>query len=1328
MHLRATGVKSAFLLALLIPALLMGQNNVSGAGTITGRVTDATGAIVADATVTITDTETNISNTTVSNASGIYIFESVKPGIYNVTANKPGFRKSVVAKQEVTPASALTLNFSLEVGAVTETVQVQASADAELQTLNSTMGSSMGGATIMNLPTINRDVAGLVFLQPTSAPTFNGAEGNITSGQIAGNMSDQNTYLLDGGNNTDDMDGDRGTYVGSRSGVVPTPVESVEEFRVNTNNMTADFATSGGGEVIITTKRGTNQYHGSAYDFFQSDVLSSNDFYNNFYDEGKPKSHYNRFGGSIGGPLLPDFLGGKTYFYTNYEGERYPRSGPFYSAVPSDLLRQGIFQIRDASGQVVQYNLATMAICGSNGNTPCDPRGVGMSPAVSTLWSKYMPQPTSPKCQGVGDGLNVECYQANLAYPLSTNFAVVRVDHDFGAKWRFFSSYRYFSEDNPTTNQVDIGGLVSGDKLGVPASQSSFPLEPRYFVGGLTTTITPSLNNDFHFSFTKNFWQWDRLGAGFPQLSGVPAAINMPNDAGQGSDLVPMNDDTQNTRPRLWDGHDADYRDSLNYLKGTHLFQFGGEIFHQWFHFDRYDNVSGLLTQPKYLIGDTGVNFTPDTLPTSCSSSVTTNCLPSSSLGTYENYYAVLAGMIDQAGTIITRTGSDLAANPPGTPMRSYSIVDTYSLYFNDAWRIKPNLTLNYGLNYSIPMPPYELNRAQDVLVDDNNNPLTVQSYLSNRQTAANNGQIYNPTIGFSPIGAAGSGLKYPYPPYYGALAPRVSIAWNPDFGDSWLGKLFGHKNTVVRAGYGRFYSKTLGIDQVSTPVLGDGFLNPISCINPSSAGACAGSGNVTPATAFRLGVDGNVSPFPTVAPTLQSPVQPGVNAPAEGINFFLDNNFKPSSSDQFDVSIQRQLKGNYILEIGYVGVRSRNLYQGTDLNDVPFMLKEGGQTFAQAYTSIYDALSTGKTPAAQPFFETALRNSSYCTGFSSCTAAVVSNENSNIMSQYLTNMWQDLEGSWNFTSAGGGPTSTSLLSSLQCTICYGEASSGYSNYNAMVVTVQKRMSSGLTLNANFTYGRSLGTLALNQSYVENNLNDVWNQRVDYGPQFWDRKFVFNLLATYNLPLGKGQRWANTNPVATRVLGGWSISPILSIASGTPLDVYNDEYYQADQNLGNGYVGNGCNAIPLTTMSYGTSANQNIVSNGTVGVNNDAVYGGTGVNLFTNAAAVYNNFRPFILGTDGSCGGGGQLRGQPRWNLDLGLTKDTMITERVGFQFFAQGFNVLNHMQYSDPFVSLADPGDFGALEGQYGALTLGGSGASANYTRIIQLGLRFRF
>ena len=1320
MHLRATGQKCAFLLALLIPALLLGQNNSTGTGTITGRVTDATGAIVTDATVVITDTETNIGITVTSNASGLYILESVKPGIYNITASKPGFRKSVVPKQEVQAAAALTLNFALEVGAVTETVQVQASAEAELQTLNSTMGSSMSGSAISNLPTISRDVSSLAFLQPTAAPTFGGAEGNITSGNIAGNPADQNTFLLDGGNNTSDLDGDNATYVNHNgSGVMPTPVESVEEFRVNTNNMTSDFGTSAGGQIMVTTKRGTNQFHGSAYDFFQSDAMASNDWSNNFNGDPKPKSHYNRFGGAIGGPMLPDFLGGKTYFYLNYEGESYPRSGPFQTVVPSDLLRQGIFQIKDATGQLVQYNIATMAICGPGGNQQCDPRATGMSPVISQLWNKYEPEPNAgTACGDTAQGrVNTQCFRANLSYPLSTNFGVARIDHDFGPKWRFFGSYRYFGNSNPTTNQVDIGGLVSGDTKGVPASQSSFPLEPRYYVAGLTTTITPSLNNDFHFSFLRNFWQYDRLGAADPQIPGVPASINLGGgtDPGVGTALVPMNVDTQQTRPRLWDGHDYSYRDSLNWLRGTHLFQFGGEYFHQWFHFDRYDNVVGGLTQLKYLVGQGGIQFTPDTLPRACTDTLTTNCLPSTYLATYEQWYATETGMISSANVVATRTGANLNLNPLGTPVASYATVENYSLYFNDSWRIKPNLTVNYGLNYGVQMPPHELNGAQDVLVDSSNAIVTAQGYLASREAAAENGQNYNPTLGFSPVGIAGGGSKYPYKPFYGEMSPRISIAWNPNFSGGFLGKLFGDKNTVIRAGYGRFYAKTLGIDQVSTPVLGDGFLQPVSCVNPSSSGACAGSGNVTPANAFRLGIDGNTSPLPAITPTLPSPVLPGVNSPSLLYTFFLDNAFKPASTDQIDVSIQRELKGHIVLEVGYVGVWARNLFNGLDMNDVPWMMKLGGQTFANAYDNLYNALSKGQTPAPQPFLEAALKGSSYCTGASSCTAGVVSQESANILGNYVTNFWQDMDD----TGFVFGP---SLLSTTQAYAFYGNTSTGISNYNALVVTAQKRMSTGLTVNANFTYGHALGTQGINQAYTLANLNDPWDVNVDYGNQFFDRKFTFNLLGTYNLPFGKGQKWANTNPVADRVLGGWSISPIFSFGTGLPEFVYTGSF----QEFGNGNVGDtGCSAVQLNPGGFSNSAQG--------GVSNADGFGsgiGNNMNLFSSSTveSTFNNFRPALVGIDGNCGGAGRLRGQMRWNLDLGLTKDTRINERVGFQFYAQAFNVLNHMQWADPYLAINDPGDWGALEGQYGAQTLGGAGASANYTRILQLGLRLRF
>ena len=342
---------------LLSTALLFGQTS-TGASSLTGRVTDATGAVVPNAVVSITENSTSTSTTTKTNSSGLYLFNDLQPGSYDITVTSQGFRKAVVRHQSILVATAMTVDVALEVGGATEVVEVTAEAGAELQTLNATMGTSMESKGLLELPTINRDVNSLLFLQPMTAPTFN-AEGNITSGQVAGNMSDQNTYFLDGGNATSDFDGDNGTYVGSRSAVVPTPIESVEEFRVNTNNMTADFGFSGGGQMLLTTKRGTNQYHGSLYDYFQSDVLASNDWYNNFHDIAKPKSHYNRFGGAFGGPLLPEFLGGKTYIYMNYEGERYPRSGPFEELVPSDTLRQGILHIPGCQRQhPVQYNLA----------------------------------------------------------------------------------------------------------------------------------------------------------------------------------------------------------------------------------------------------------------------------------------------------------------------------------------------------------------------------------------------------------------------------------------------------------------------------------------------------------------------------------------------------------------------------------------------------------------------------------------------------------------------------------------------------------------------------------------------------------------------------------------------------------------------------------------------------------------------------------------------------------------------------------------------------------------------------------------------------------
>jgi hypothetical protein len=687
-------------------------------------------------------------------------------------------------------------------------------------------------------------------------------------------------------------------------------------------------------------------------------------------------------------------------------------------------------------------------------------------------------------------------------------------------------------------------------------------------------------------------------------------------------------------------------------------------------------------------------------------------------------------GLINSATVVATRTGTNLSLNPLGTPARSNMTAPMGSAFINDTWKVTPTFTLTWGLSYQLQMPPLDAHGSEDIMVNAaTNQPIYLANYLDATRVTAENGYISNPTLGFSPIGAV-KGLNYPYKPFYGGIAPRVSIAWTPSVSGGFLGKLLGDKATVIRGGYGRFYGRNLGIDLVSTPILGDGFLQPVTCSDPVASGACTKAQGSDPATAFRIGVNGLTAPLPGISPTLSSPVVPGVTAPSAALLESLDGNFRPSVSDQVDISIERQFKGNMILELGYVGVYARNIYLGVEFSDVPWMMKLGGQTFANAYDNLYFALAGGKAITPQPFFENALKGSSYCSGFSSCTAAVAANEAGNITTQSVGSMWGDLDSSYSF-----GPSNP--IDAGQCTLyCYATTSMGWSNYNAAVVSLTKR-SKNLTVNTNFTYGHALGTTGLNQAYTFASTNDPWNPGVDYGPQYWDRKFTLNVLASYNLPFGRGQHWSSSHNAINEIIGGWIISPIFSYGSGLPLFVYTGSY----QEWGTGVSGDtdGCSAVPINpNMGYSNSAVYGVNGSNAIGVNGSPANGGTSVNMFGDPAAVYNNFRPNLVGIDGRCGGGGILRGQQRWNLDLGLTKQITFTERAGLQIFAQAFNVLNHMEWGDPggqnggvpSLNLQAPQDFGVLNNQYNALALGsGAGvAGANYTRILQLGVRLYF
>ncbi len=1304
--------------ALLIASAVPGWSQITSTGTVAGQVTDQQNAAIAGAEIAITDTSTNTMQKTTSNDTGRYIFVSVSPGTYNITVTKPGFSVYRVAAQHVQVGQVLTINAPLEVGTTTTTVEVTAAAGADLQVTNATVGTTISGNSLLYLPNLGRDASTLAVLQPGVSP----------EGSVAGAMYDQNTFQLDGGNNSNDMDGSMNIYTPSYAsnnaptGVMPTPIESVEEFKVNTSNQTADFNGSSGSQVQMVTKRGSNQFHGSAYEYYFATNVGAANSWDNNHTPSKgllytplPVTHTNRFGAAAGGPLLPRLAGGKTYFFFNYEGYRYPQTAVIDKPVPTPLLRAGVIQIRQGAEEVA-YNLNPVpvtvggvtyqpAVCPAG---LCDPRGIGLNSKVSQLWNKYMPLPNDPLA---GDHFNTQGYRSTIPLPLHSDNYVARIDHDFGDKWRFFTSFRDYRFIRLTTSQVDIGGALPGDTLGQPASRALRPQVPSYWVAGLTTSIKPTMTNDFRFSYLRNFWQW-ATSAAPPQLPGLGGALEIGGETSNA--LIPYNVNTQSVRQRFWDGQDKMIRDDVSWIKGNHLLAFGGTYQRNYDYHLRNDNGQGTMNAAVYQIArGGGVTYPSAYIPAG---------LPTSQINTYNNLYSEVLGIVDIPQDLYTRSGPQLTLQPEGSFMYDQSVIPYYNLYMTDTWHMKPTFTLTYGLGYQIEMPPYELNGKQVALTDANGNRVNMQDYLDAKKAAALQGQVYNPTLGFATVRNVNGLGKYPYDPFYGGLSPRVAGAWNPNFDNGILGKVFGHGKTVLRGGYGRIYGRLNGVDLVLVPLLGTGLGQAVQCIGASMTGQCLGNASVDPTTAFRIGTDGNRAPLPTVTQTLPQPFIPAVGGnAAAGSGTVLDPQYRPSRTDNFTFSLQREISSKVLLEVGYIGRVIRNEWQLVDIDAVPYMTTAGGQSFAQAFANTYWAVNAGGTPAPQPFFENALggAGSAFCKGFSSCTAAVAANGtmHDQIATTSVYDFWSSLNKTSSWKLGRTLPSSPINGGSGQFPALYMQGSNGYGNYNAGYVSLTMRNWKGLTAQSNFTWSRALGTGNQVQASSSYSVVDPWNLHAIYGPQFYDYKFVYNLTLYWESPFYKSQRG-----IVGHLLGGWILAPIFTAQTGAPLMVTNlngNCQSFGEMNCDTGSTLDG--AVLASPYTGGTSAlyNQHVANSASgAGVNTNYENGGVGTNMYSNPAQVFGEFRNCVLGFDTNCGANGNIRGMPTWNLDATVSKNIGVWRegRVGANLIFQFTNVLNHVQLGNPSLDIGSPQDWGVLGGQ------------ANTPRQMEFGLRLHF
>jgi hypothetical protein len=1323
-------------LALVLSFSVSTQAQSASTGSVVGIITDPSGGVVVGATVTLTDKATTIARTTLSNDAGRYIFTNVAPGSYEVSANQNGFSLAKADNLTVAVGISLTVDFKLEIGKATETIEVAASG-ADLQTMNATVGNTVSGDLLQNLPSIQRDAATFVTLQPGVSP----------DGSVAGAVVDQSTFMLDGGQNSNDMDGSMTVYTpsfagdptggivssqlgGSPTGVMPTPLDSVEEFKVDTANQTADFNSSAGAEVKVVTKRGTNSWHGAAYEYYFDNLLNANTWDNNASGSAQPSYHYNRFGAAGGGPIISkDILGGKTYFFANYEGFRWNNSQTYEVPVPSANMRLGILTFGG-----VNYNLNNGSNCGPSGTAACDPRGLGINPLVQQLWNKFEPAGNDPSCNVlVGkycDGVNEIGFKTNVTIPYSSNFAVARVDHDFSPKWHFNSSYRYYKLVRATTNQVDVGGAFAGDTLGAGAALSQRPQVPWYFVAGLTTNITSNTTNDLHYSYLRNYWSWQDPG-GIAQFSQLGAAIEPLGESTISCfgvtcpvTLGPYNVNTQSVRTRFWDGHDNFLRDDITMLKGNHLFTFGGAYQRNWDYHQRSDNGGGINYQPTYQLGDSLGGGLVDFTATTPAGVNAQNWARDS---------AAVLGIVTDSQIAYTRAGANLALNPPLTHAFDQSTIPYYNVYFSDSWHMKPALTLTYGLGWTLEMPPTEVNGKQVELVDASGQQLDVAAFLKQREAAALQGQVFNPQVGFALVGNTGSGQKYPYDPFYGSFSPRVAVAWNPNFDQGFLGRTLGHGKSVVRGGYSRIYGRLNGVDLVLVPLLGTGLIQAVQCGTNNMNGLCTGP--VSVANAFRIGKDGNTAPIPAASATLPQPVFPGINSVSAAAGEALDPHFRPNVVDSFDLTIQRQITNKVLLEVGYIGRRITHEYQPININGVPYMMTLGGQRFDKAYAAIETALGCATSFAAcgaavpstsaaklayansftrQPFFESAM-NPAYCTGFASCTAAVVFNQLSNFENQKVWSLWSSLDnGGFNFPRSMENtpiscPTGTEIGCSGQLTSGVGvNASTGHGNYNGLFISTRVTQWKGITLNENFTWSKTLGTGALVQATSEYTPNDAFNLDNQYGLQGFDRKFVFNSYAMIEDPWYKSQQG-----IIGHLAGGWSLAPIFAIGSGAPIGCVDNT---GAQGFGAGDGRNfftAENCILTKAVGGGSSS---------LHANSGSNAGTIGFNIFANADAMQASLRPAILGLDTGTGGIGVFRGLAYWNMDMRLVKDIRIRERMSLQFQYVVTNVFNHPVFADPnasnFSQGADPtsAGFGVVNSQ------------GNNPRQMQFGLRFQF
>jgi hypothetical protein len=1162
-------------------------------------------------------------------------------------------------------ARSVLANVQLRVGEVQEAVQVTGSVETTLQTIDASVGAVLGGEKIVKLPTVQRRATELAYLQAGAQPRLGGG-----SGGIAGARGDQNVFTLDGIDISEPAAG--GIYNQFGPGMM-VPVDAIEEFRATSTNANATFGRSSGGQFNMAMRRGSNQFRGAMYEYHQNDAFDANSWTRNRLGQPFPRLRDNRYGGRLGGPIRNN----RTFFFGFYEGRRFPQSTDVLRLVPSDTLRQGILRFRDGTGNIVSYDLRTSALCGPTNASACDPRGIGMSPAITELMNHY-PRGNSPSD---GDGLNTVGFRAPDDTSQTNDITLGRVDHNLSSNWRLNGSFLWQRERTGNTSKVEMDPTITGGDGFLPLSGS--PSDPRMFGVTLSGQLTKNMFNEVRAGRSRVDVS---LARALPRVQVASAGV--PIDFAGG--LLDDPGDPNGIGPQLNQPTTLNFSDYLTWVKGGHTLSIGTNIQRINYHHWRTERQGLVNTTPiAKITAGTFVSIAAAQRPPTCQGAQA-NCLSSRDQATWNQLYGALLGLLDSETGLVARDPTGRAL-PLGTPLENEAVAWHSEYFLSDTWRPAANLTLNVGVNVMIETPVKDNLGRQALIIDmATNQPLDPHAYLAAKKTAALDGRTYNSLIGFAPIAQFDRGVY----PVQRSLSPRLSATWQPAMSGV-LRTIFGEHKSVFRGGYGLMFDRQSVGRPVETPVGGnENLAQSVSIQAPLNAQG----------QPYRVGVDGPVPDLLNAAPgTIPLPYVPSVRNPVTGTSFGItrgdayDPFFQRGRTHSLDFTVQRELRWAAILELGWIGRYARNLPLGVNINAVPYMIRDmsglSTQTFAQAYNAIATELRRGALPSAvtaQPWFENNLG--------AGATAAVATADTSDFVSGGVGNLFIT-QIDPRLIARGRDPVTSQQFQSMNYT-SYG----GASDYNAFFLSYHQRPLHGLSFNMNYTLSRLQDTGGRNQDSGGGFVTDPFNIEYDYGDAVTDRRHVLTAYGTYQLPFRQHA-----------LLGGWSISFVFTAFTGMPLAV----------SQGGGLFGTGGQeSVPLVLdADYDGGKNFNVAGSGGVGTSGNPATGGTGVNIFADPEAVFQNFRPLLLGEDTRTSRG-KVRGFGFQTLDLSIGKTFRLPRETRMSISADVFNVMNTVLFANPSLSILSPASFGVVTRQAGnPLTQDFSGS-----RTAQIGVRFEF